>query len=340
MIANSGSERSDGSDAPLLAQHYGVCPEREIMQQKTKRRAALLMAIPLAVALSACEVHTTIKINDTNSGETVMVIKDTTGELSQYGMTCDALKESANEDSDVPVTVEDISADGVLTCKMTSPLEGDLTDGGVVTETEDTYIFTLPPSEDAPAALGSQGMPDGVVFTFTVEMPGDIVKADGADISGNRAVYNSLDKIEGGITVEGYKSAPGAGGAKAPETTDNNENSATNGGKIDQAAPDTAKDDETSPLVWVAVAVVALALIGGIVFFATRKKNKGDDAAVPPYTAFSENPPAGDNAAGSAWQPEKPGVFTPPTDGSAPTAAPQPPAEPNPNNDSGWTPKY
>lgn len=306
------------------------------MQQKTKRRAALLMAIPLVVALTACEAHTTIKINEGGTGETVMVIKDDTGEMSQYGMTCDNLKESAAQDAGENVVVEDISENGVLTCKITTPLEGNLVDDNALTETDDTYIFTVPPTDGESNEL-SQGMSENMVFTFTIEMPGDIIKAEGAKIDGNRATFESISQVENGITVEGYKTSGKSGSGEATYTDKDNKDNSNADSAQAKAESDDSEDAGISPAIWAVIAVVSLAVIGAVVFFATRKKDKGDDNAFngeTQYSPFSENPQAGNNAdAGSAWQPEQPGVFTPPNQE-------QPPADPNNGNDSGWTPRY
>ncbi|VEI13574.1 hypothetical protein [Trueperella bialowiezensis] len=256
-----------------------------------KRQLALALILPVGLALAACESDTTIGINEDGVASITMEIHDTSGMLAAGGMTsCDEFSSSIAEGDD-SFTVEDISKDGNLGCRITGNSGVSAVDDDVLVETDDTYIFTI--DED----LGDTGLTDedlamlkqmGFGFSFTVEMPGDIVKADGAQISGNRATFDDPSVFSQGITVEGYKSGSGGGSKPTPSPTATTEGPETPTPTEDPTdeptdepteAPTTNEDEDGGFPVWgwILIGVGALAVIGGVVFAVTRKKNDGDN---------------------------------------------------------------
>ncbi|MFY9262378.1 MAG: hypothetical protein GX483_03570 [Actinomycetaceae bacterium] len=233
----------------------------------TKSRAKLAgVALVAALSLAACEGSATLKIEDANNMSMIMEIHDTQGLLAMGGVTsCDDFKDEMGSEEEV--VVEDISEGGVLGCRITASGTGDFVDGETLTETEDTFILTIPGDEG-----GSEFSADdlemmealGMTFTFTVEMPGKIVSATGdPQIDGNRATYSDLTVLAQGITVEGEKSGGGGG---------------IGGGG--------------SAMIWIIVGVVALAVIAGVVVVVMKKKSPknqppmgfgGPGQGQPPY---------------------------------------------------------
>ncbi len=248
-----------------------------------KRVLALGLLAPLALSIAACESDTTIAIGEEGNATLIMEIRDTEGFLEMGGVTsCNDFAEDMAEDSD-EYTIEDISTGDMMACRITLESYDSAIDGHTLRETDNTYIFEIP-AEEAEDEFGSDDVDmladAGFGFTFTVEMPGDIVTADGAKINGNRATYDDPTSLMNGIYVEGQKTSDGSTSAPTSdeataEATDPASEETT--GAV--AIPDDAESDVDGGGVptwaWVLIAWAALAAIGGIISAVTRKKDNG-----------------------------------------------------------------
>ncbi|MDP9806563.1 hypothetical protein J2S70_001145 [Trueperella bonasi] len=259
------------------------------MTTSRKKLLALTLLAPLALTVSACESDNVFSVTEDGAGSLVMEIRDTQGLLEMGGLkSCDEFVGDVPDAADF--TVEDISSGNQLGCRISTESGISIVDGKTLKETDSTYIFELDSGEtddmlstDQMELFSSMGFN----FTFTVEMPGDIIRAEGANIDGNRATYTDFTQLSSGILVEGNKS-PGGGGTitDAPPTDDptepvEDEPTTTGGETTDPVGEDPAEaegDEGGIPSwVWIVIAVVAVAAIGGIVFAVTRKKDGGHD---------------------------------------------------------------
>lgn len=245
---------------------------------RSKRVLAFGLLAPLALTIAACESDTTISILENGDARMTMEIHDTDGILEMGGLTsCDDFMEDfvGSEDD---YTVEDISSGGHLGCRITVDSYGSVVDGETLKETDSTYIFEVP-ADEAADELGSDDLDMlaamGFGFTFNIEMPGDIIQADGAQISGNRATYDDPNALTQGIYVEGYKSGSGTAPTTDDPTTDDptTDDPTTNGSeRIDptdttepgtvsgEPAGEPGRDDGFPVWAWVLIGV-ALSLI-------------------------------------------------------------------------------
>lgn len=259
------------------------------MTTSRKKLLALALLAPLALTVSACESDNVFSVTEDGAGSLVMEIRDTQGLLEMGGLkSCDEFVEDVPEAADF--TVEDISSGSQLGCRISTESGISIVDGETLKETDSTYIFELD-SGETDDILSTDHMElfssMGFNFTFTVEMPGDIIRADGADIDGNRATYSDFSQLASGILVEGNKTAGGGSTiTDAPPTDEPTEpieddptstsGATTDPGEDDPVAEPDGDDEGGIPTwVWIVIAVVAVAAIGGIVFAVTRKKDDG-----------------------------------------------------------------
>ena len=261
------------------------------MTTKTSRKrvVALGLLAPLALTIAACESDTTVLIGEDGSATLTMEIRDTQGILELGGLTTceDFGSDFAGSEDDV--IVEDISTGDRLECRISMDSGGSAVDGAILTETDTTYIFEIPEGEtedlfgtDDIELLASMGFG----FTFSVDMPGAIIKADGAQIDGNRATYDDPNFIMTGISVEGNKTADGSTPSPTQDPTEDPTDDPTDDPTEDPTDdPTDDPTEEPTPVetddggfptwAWILIAVVALGSIGGIVFAVTRKKDDG-----------------------------------------------------------------
>lgn len=207
------------------------------MNNKKKALTGLL-ALPLM--LGACEVSAHVKVNEDKTMDATMEIHDTQNFLAEFGtdISCDDLAAEITEEENV--TIEDISTDDHLACRISGT--GAELDSEEVTETDETFILTMD-TENDPMSEQDLAMFDqfGINFEYAIEMPGDIIRAEGAEIDGNVATFTDIRALNEGIEVEGYKTADGTSGS--------------------------------SPVLWIVLGLVALAaIVGALLFF--RNKNK------------------------------------------------------------------
>lgn len=239
----------------------------------SRKLKALCLLAPAVLALNACESHNTVEINTDGSMVMTVEFTDTDGMLSTVGMTCDDFKDSMNQNApDAPeeaIKVEDISANGVLACRMTMDSIVSVVDDEVLTETEETFVLNL----DGNEFFGEEEIPmlNNVDVTLDVNMPGGIVDANTDQINGNVASYTGMKQLMDGVQVEGYKSAD-------KSSTSGNGAPSTGNGTTSSAG---SSDSGVSPAVWVLGGLGILGLIGLLVFFMTRKKKNDDD--IPQY---------------------------------------------------------
>lgn len=251
---------------------------------KHTRKLALLAVVPLALTLSACKSQNTVAIGTDGSMTVTMDIRDDKGLLKMGGVdSCDVFGQKIDESvgslkqRQTDTKIEDLSKNGVMECRFTA-YRNAAADGKVLTETANSYIFRVSPGQSGTAtAQSAQTLKNlGLDFTLTVQMPGKILRAQGAEIKGNTATFNSLDIFTKKTVVEGEKKPTGR----------------------EKAVPAQKKADagETSPghnaaYMWLTGGIAVLAVfLAAVFFFGRKKKNRMQD-----YRAFSR-PQAGENA--------------------------------------------
>lgn len=277
--------------------------------KSSRKLKALALIAPAALVLAACDSANSIEIKENGSMTLVMEFHDTDGMMSMLDMDCADFEEMMQMEAgtssmpDDMFKIEDVSEGGVLGCKISADSVTSVVDGQSLVENDDTYVFTIEGGElgtDEDLAALSQ-----FNFTFDVIMPGDIVSAPGANISGNVASYTDITTFSEGVVVEGYKT--GSGGSGGPtddptdtETTDPDDpetDDPTDGETTDDETPGTtetttndgedteegedAEDSGMSPLIWVLIGVAVLGLLGLGAWLLSR--NKKNDDGVPPY---------------------------------------------------------
>ncbi|MDO5724566.1 MAG: hypothetical protein Q4P33_09270 [Flaviflexus sp.] len=277
------------------------------MKATTKRAVAVGAILPSLLLLSACKFDMNIEIREDGSGAVIMDFSEKKSELAGIITSCDEFKSSMNEmgREAEDFTVEDLSTDDTLHCRMVGDQDSSLVDGSTLVDNGDTFTFTM----EADPSAGS--MPEevpGMEFemNFRITMPGEIIEAtNGGQISGNTATYTGFDWAETGFTVTGKKSG-GAEPAPDPTTEETTEPAPTSDetGNADETADadDTEEaaaneDPDGFPLWgWILIGVGAILLIGIIAVLIA--KNRGDKNQPPlgyqqGYPQQGQQPPQG-----------------------------------------------
>lgn len=259
------------------------------MKQERRFQKPLLFILPALLFLTACEAHATFAIEDAGTVNLEMQLQDDSGLMQTTGITCDTLKSeidaqlSAEESAEIEVV--DNSSEEMFDCSIHAHSSESAVDGQTIIESDDSYILKLESAQNTGISEEELQMLQlfDYDFTFTVQMPGKIVRAEGAQISGNQAVYSDLATLINGIEVEGKKVAdPGA----AAEAAQNN--------------PANQRDEGLSWGVIAAITagILLLAAILLVIFLSRRRKNQ--QKTVNPYESYT-NPtafaPFGDNFA-------------------------------------------
>lgn len=259
------------------------------MKATTKRAVAIGAILPGMLLLSACKLDMNIDIREDGSGSVIMDFSEKRSQLAGLIDSCDDFKSSIADmgPEAEDFTVEDLSDEETLHCRMVGDKEDSLVDGSTLVDNGDTYTFTM-------EGESTNSMPEevpGMEFdmNFTVTMPGEIVDAtDGGEISGNSVTYRGMEWVDTGFTVTGKKSG-GADPAPDPtteETTEpaptpdetGNADETTDADDTEEAAAD--EDSDGFPLWgWILIGVGAILLIG--IIAALIAKNRGDKNQPP-----------------------------------------------------------
>lgn len=256
-----------------------------------KKFALFVLAATATVSLSACHVDLGVGIHPDGNVNSVIELHDDDGKLAALGAgdSCDDLLTAIK--SQVPggsgeVKVTDISTDGHLGCRFTAESEKSAIDGKNLKETDDTFIFsTEDTSQQVPPAQLSMLESMGT-FTLTIAMPGDIIKAEGAEINGNIATYKSLSTIVKGITVEGHKEGTGS---------------------LDDAK--IGQNSATPLWIWIVAGVGIVVVIGVLIFLLIRKKPTTELTPAPYHNPDAPMMPTSATPA----EPTQPGDLAQPT---------------------------
>ena len=234
-----------------------------------------MVLLPATLLLAACESNTLLAIDEKGHASITMQIKDEGGLLVSSGTTCKDFEDSATNSftgDSAKATVTDNSSEGVLDCTLTASSDKSVVDGNVLTETAETYIIKFSGAE-AGMAESDLNMLSGFdyKFSFSIETPGAIVRAPGAEIDGNRAIFTDPAALANGIEVEGKKVADGS--------------TSTSGKGLSSPAKE-------SSLTWVYV-IVGLVIVGGLVALAVvllMRKKQTDDTQYAAYSNPNEVP--------------------------------------------------
>ncbi|AWE43072.1 MULTISPECIES: hypothetical protein [unclassified Actinobaculum] len=257
------------------------------------RFAALAMLLP-AVLLGACRSENTLEITDDGMLKMTMDVVDDEGLIlgtavedcaSFIAIAGDAAKGLQD------ATVEDITVDGHPGCRLTTeePVEFD---GIFLVDNGDSMTFNVTPGL-MPDVGDDADLLGNTTFSLRVVLPGDITEADnGGQIEGNTAVYTDISVLETGFSVTGGKGSLSSSASADPSNTPSNSTTPsittadpTVPSPIEPPATEDESDSGFPVWAWVLIAVGAMALAGGGIFLATRKKggpgNQGDYPSGP-----------------------------------------------------------
>ncbi|WP_216387143.1 hypothetical protein [Arcanobacterium phocae] len=280
----------------------------------------------LALTLGACHVDAGAGIHEDGTATIAMEFHDQYGLLSQENISsCDdfanqviaearkspevaQLPSGALDEAIEHLDVTEVPSKDGLGCRISFETPESVIDSDKITETDSTYIIDM--REDASEEVPPEAkmMMDFVDVRVVVAMPGKIIKADGATIDGNRAIYEGLEPIiKNGIYVEGEKTG--------------------NADFSDLFAPAGATSG--MPLwAWIAIGVAIIAAIALLVFFLVRKKEPEQVTDLPEYGFTPQYDP---NVASPTPMPsEQPTILTQTTSHTQPSAPVTPPAQPIP----------
>lgn len=269
---------------------------------------ALALCGATALALSACQADTTVTINEGGTIAFVVDFSDDTGALSSIFTDCQSILDEFSGAVGVPAddmnaAVEDLSSGDNFHCLLSVASSSAVIDGEMLSDDGDTYTLTF---EDPSMDISSQElhMYDAFSdFTLNVEMPGAIVHAPGASlIEGNVATYDSLSTVVSGVTVTGYKTGDGTAAATSPspEATESTEP------LVDDGAAANEDSSAFSTPVIIGLIALLLAVVGGLIFLMTRKKNDGGHE----YGQYGYVPGSGDpNPHGNAQSSLQPNPY-------------------------------
>ncbi|WP_124055381.1 hypothetical protein [Arcanobacterium ihumii] len=247
--------------------------------QKSRRFKIAALLLPATLFLAACESTNSMVVEESGKINFTAHFKDDSGMATGSGIKCEDIKKEMelSKFESAMVQVQDSSSGNTLECSFNVSAPG----SDILTETENTFIVKLGDTQDP--AFNSEDLETfkqlGVNFALNIQMPGDIVRADGATINGNTASYTDPSVLGSQITVEGMKRA----GAKVGDTANAEEKASDS--KSESADTEPAKDtdtevsdNESNPVPWILGGLILLGLIGVGVFFLTRKKPNNNPA--------------------------------------------------------------
>ena len=266
------------------------------MKQDTYPRArfaVLAMLLP-AVLLGACRSDNTLEITDDGMLKMTMDVVDDEGLMLGTAVDdCASLialaGDSANGLKDA--TVEDITVDGHPGCRVTTE-EAVEFDGVFLIDNGDSMTFNVTPGL-MPDVGDDANLLENTTFSLRVVLPGDITEADnGGQIEGNTAVYTDISVLETGFSVTGGKGSLSSSGSTASADPSDTPSSSTTPfvttpdptvpSPIEPPATEDESDSGFPVWAWVLIAVGAIALAGGGIFLATRKKGgPGNQSGYP-----------------------------------------------------------
>jgi hypothetical protein len=266
------------------------------MKQDTYPRArfAVFAALLPAVLLGACRSDNTLEITDDGMLKMTMDVVDDEGLMLGTAVDdCASLialaGDSANGLKDA--TVEDITVDGHPGCRVTTE-EAVEFDGVFLIDNGDSMTFNVNPGL-MPDVGDDADLLENTTFSLRVVLPGDITEADnGGQIEGNTAVYTDISVLETGFSVTGGKGSLSSSGSTASADPSDTPSSSTTPfvttpdptvpSPIEPPATEGESDSGFPVWAWVLIAVGAIALAGGGIFLATRKKGgPGNQSGYP-----------------------------------------------------------
>lgn len=267
------------------------------MPKKISRTGtALALCGVAALALTACDTTTTLKINEDGSAAFVLDLSDDTGALTALYSDCHELLGevegfTGSSTDELNATVEDLSSADNFHCLVSFASNDAAVDGETLIADGDFFTLMFEDSGEDVSTQDLAALEEYGTFTFNVEMPGEIVEApDASRIDGNVATFDSLSILSSGITVKGYKTADGS--AALPSSPTAEPSSATE--ENSQAEPLVDHDGEDSGLatpLLIGIGTLLLVAIVGVVFLITRKKDD-DESAYAQYGYAAQQPPA------------------------------------------------
>lgn len=238
--------------------------QKEMVMTSQKRIARVKAVAIAAVALcafSACHTDVGVGVKSDGSIKSVVTLNDSEGKLKAIGLGSSCEELASGVKTQIGITggtfdVKDKSKEGKLSCEFTAESGKNMVDGKTLTETDKTFILSTQKASTAVPKEQLSMLKNFGKFTLTISMPGDIVKAEGAKIDGNLAMFSDLEKLATGFSVEGYK---------------------VGSGSIDDAKLGAAHSGIPT-WVWIVSGTAIIALIVVLIVMFTRKKKTATPA--------------------------------------------------------------
>ncbi|QJC21233.1 hypothetical protein [Arcanobacterium buesumense] len=292
-----------------------------------RKLSAYAMTAVVTLSLGACHLDAGAGIHEDGTATIAMEFHDQYGILGEQNISsCDdfanqVIAEMRNnpEFSELPgdeidkalqqLNVSEVPSEGGLGCRISFVTPDSIIDGDKIKETDSTFILDMREGTNGEIPAEAQMLMDFVEVRIVVATPGNILKADGATIDGNRAIYENLEPIiANGIYVEGEKSG--------------------NADFTDLFAP--ANASHGVPIwAWIAIGLGIVALIAILVFFMVRKKEpEQTDMPFPGYGFTPHYDPG--SVTRTPMPSEQPTIPTQNTSHTQPSAPATPSAQPIP----------
>ena len=203
--------------------------QRKLRTKPRARTAAILIVLTAIFTLSGCRSEGQVAVQPSGSINGTVDLSADSAIASTAGIGCAKLEELGNLklkggifDSDSSsFTVEDHSDSNTLRCTLTFDSGESAVGTQLLSETESSYIFSLPRGMLNDGNLRTLSLLDPQ-FSLSIAMPGKIISAPGAEINGNTATFSDTQVLLNGVNVEGEKTlaAEGSTDTATQETTE------------------------------------------------------------------------------------------------------------------------
>lgn len=190
----------------------------------TRALAAIILASTLFL-LSGCRSESQIAIQPSGAIDGMADVTADFAIASTAGIACSKLEEIGNiklkggifDNESSVFTVEDHSDSNTFHCTLTFNSGESAAGTQLLSETETSYIFSLPRTILNEGNLRALSLLDPQ-FSLSIAMPGKIISAPGATINANTATFSDIDALRKGVNVEGEKTPAKENEANTPQT--------------------------------------------------------------------------------------------------------------------------
>lgn len=231
-----------------------------------KKTRALLaaLAVTALLVLTGCESQDIVAVQPDGSITGTLDVSGDAALLGAANINCTSIDSLISGRSGGTLTgeessyaVDDQSDADQMHCVVTFDSGKPATGSSVLSETDTSYILSLPRGLLNEKNLRTLNLMSPT-FSLVVAMPGDIISAPGASISGNTATFTDINVLVDGLNVEGAKQAADGGDVTPlPDT-----HTAAGSGTTQAAHAPTLTDYFTWALIGIGVLLAAVLGLG------------------------------------------------------------------------------